>query len=207
MGTVKFILNILLIFILLNVSCLIPTFESPVVRKGVQGWVGLTGGYYCFNYGVPTEYRFEKTRGISGACGLFYGFSDKIGLSSNFVMYRIEGYRDGGTYQIHNRFSASIATQVELRKNRNPILSVALGPAFPDIMRGMLMVGFRDGMRNTLYTLGTHISYFTFLKPYDVFVNIGSDEGSGIVVYFGYQLPYYWDNPLNFAAGLGYRFR
>ncbi|MEO0162786.1 MAG: hypothetical protein ABIL39_11840 [candidate division WOR-3 bacterium] len=206
METVKFIRSVLVILMLLNVSCLIPTFDSPIVRKGMQGWVGVTGGYRCFDYGVIDEYNFEDTKGVAVAGGLFYGFSDKIGLSSNFTVYRIEGYRDGTTYQIHNRFSASIAPKIELRKNRNPTLSVALGPAFPDIIRGTLMVGFRDETRNTLYTLGTHITYFAFFKPYDFFVNIGPGEGSGIVFYLGYQLPY-WDNPQNFGVGLGYRFR
>jgi len=57
--------------------------------------------------------------------------------------------------------------------------------------------------KNTMVSFGTHLSFY---YPYDFYINIGPADGSGFVIYLGYQIPYY-NNPLNFAFGIGHRLK
>lgn len=60
------------------------------------------------------------------------------------------------------------------------------------------MVGSKD-KKNQIMTFGTNLSFYI---PHDFFINLGPADDSGIVVYLGYQIPYF-NNPVNLAVGLG----
>jgi hypothetical protein len=189
--------------ILINTTCVSPTFESPAVHKGNQSWVGFACGYRCFDYSIPDEYSFEKTYGIALGAGFNYGFTDNIGLVSSIMFYGVNGYYDGFEYQTKSFFSMWLASKFELTRNTSrDIFSVSIGPAYPEIVKLNIMYGSKVA-KNTMVSFGTHLSFY---YPYDFYINIGPAEGSGFVIYLGYQIPYY-NNPLNFAFGIGYRLK
>uniref|UniRef100_A0A7V1EH20 Outer membrane protein beta-barrel domain-containing protein n=1 Tax=candidate division WOR-3 bacterium TaxID=2052148 RepID=A0A7V1EH20_UNCW3 len=204
-NTIKCI-SLLGYLILINTTCISPTFESSAVHKGNQSWVGFAGGYRCFDHSKPAifhGYSFESTYGISLGAGFNYGFTDNIGLVSSILFYRMNGYYDGFEYQTISFLSMWLASKFELTRNTSrDIFSVSIGPAFPEIVKLNIMYGAK-GAKNTIVSFGTHLSFY---YPYDFYINIGPAEGSGFVIYLGHQIPYF-NNPLNLAVGIGYRLK
>ncbi len=189
--------------ILINTTCVSPTFESPAVHKGNQSWIGFVGGYRCFDYGIPDEYSFEKTRGIILSAGFNYGFTENIGFASSILFYELDGYYDGFEYQTKSFLSLSLGSKFELTRNTSrDIFSISIGPAYPEIAKLNIMYGTKR-VQNTMVSFGTHLSFYA---PYDFYINIGPADSSGFVLYLGYQIPYY-NNPLNLALSIGHRLR
>ncbi|MGQ9701137.1 MAG: hypothetical protein ACUVQT_01610 [bacterium] len=182
-------------------SCISPTFDSPIVKKGSSGWIGATAGINSFDYSIPDDYSMEDTRGVIGGFGFNYGFTENVGLTTGLLLYAITGQYDGIVPKREYIPSLYLAPKFELTRNNSRVaFSFALGPAHPELIKTELMVGFR-GLKNEILTFGTHL---TFYVPYDFFINLGPAQGPGFVFYLGYQIPYF-NNPLNLAAGIGYR--
>lgn len=202
----KIIIRILsIIVILVKISCISPTFESARVTKGMEGWIGGSVGYGCFDYILTSIWgetdSFVSTMGIVGTGGIGYGFVDTIGmtLESSFYLMRI---RHEDKAEITKFFlSGYLAPKFEMPRNKEDLLlSLSFGPAFPEVIKTRVMFGAKIGKKHMI-TLGTNLVFF--LHIIDVFANFGPIENSGITIYLGYRVY----NRANLAFGLGYRFR
>lgn len=200
LGKRFFYLQFMLVIFL---SCISPTFDSPILKKGPSGWIGAAAGISSFDYPL-LDYSIESTRGVSGGVGFDYGFSENIGLTSLLLFYAIDGKKYAGMESEPRReyfTSLHLAFKSEVTRNNSEVaFSFALGPAYPELVKTELMVGFR-GVKNKILTFGTHLFLYV---PYDFFINLGPAQGPGFVFYLGYRIPY-CGNPLNLAAGIGYR--
>ncbi|MGB9722185.1 MAG: hypothetical protein ACPL28_11995 [bacterium] len=195
-------LSLSFMLILFVISCVSPTFESPAVCKGSQSWLGFSTGIRCFDYSIPDEYSRLNSKGFAVSYGFVYGFNNNLGLTSSSSFYSVSSeYWESRHTDYY--YSLYLAPKIEFTKISSPVIfSTSIGPSYPELLKTQIMLGFKS-KKDEIFALGIHLSFYC---PYDVFINIGPAEASGIVIYLGYQIPYF-DNPLNLAAGLGYRLR
>lgn len=207
MSKVKCLVLCFISIVWFQISCVSPTFESPVVRKYSQSWFGIGGGINSFDYTLPDETHYEpismeNTKGIFANCGFNYGFTENIGVTIGISLSLVHGLYDGINSKIEYYPSIYLASKFEITKNTSDnVLSVVFGPAYPELIKTRIMFGFK-GVKNEMLTFGTNLFFY---YPYDFFINLGPKEGSGSVIYLGYRIPYF-GNPVNLALGLGYRF-
>ncbi len=167
----------LAIILLVFLSCISPTFDSPMVKKGSSGWVGAVAGFRCFDYGIPDEYSLENTRGACSGFGFNYGFTENVGITGVVLVYGMNGYYDGIEPKVEFKPSFYLAPKFEITRNKSRnVFSLTIGPALPEIVRAELMVGFK-GDKNEILCFGTHL---TLYAPYDFFYQSKSCTRFGI---------------------------